>query len=164
MPLTPTAEVTPKYPLDRSYNSAASMWNHYVYLRSFGAWHDVWFDRRLTDQCSQDKTVFYLDPIVSPAPSSMPSPYYKYCVAHMGFLSNATEENQYLLIFHVVGHWGARAAIYINGNLVRSEEVAGDEYIAILLDSPPSQTWWHAYMFLERTGRLDLKGVQLFVL
>ena len=164
MPLTPTFSVTPLKPLIYSYDSVKGLYNHYAYLRSFGAWIDAWSDRKLTDQYSQDKTVLHLDPIVSPAPTSMPSPWYKYCVAHMGFKTNATPENQYLLIYHVVGMWGARAAFYINGNRVRSEEVAGEEYIAILTDCPPSQTWWHAYMFLEGTGRLDLKGIECFIL
>ena len=164
MPLTPTAEVTPLNPVSRSYDTVAGTYNHYVYLSCFGVKTNSWSDARLIDQYNQDKIVLSHNEIVSPAPSVMPSPYFEYCVAYLGFLSKATTENQYLLIYHVVGRYGAKAAFYINGNLVRSEAVDGEEYIAILLDCPPSQTWWAAYMFLEGTGRLDLKGIQVFIL
>jgi len=164
--LTPTAEVTPLNPVSSLIDDpVAGTWKYYLVLKSFNAFINAWGVETLKAQYDQNKTVFYVNPIPSPAPSSMPFPYFKHSVAHLQFRSNATTENQYLLIYHVIGSWGyPRAAFYINGNLVRSEEVKGDEYIAILCDCPPSQTWWHAYMYHEDKGMLWLKGVQLFIL
>jgi hypothetical protein len=163
MPPTPTATLSPIDQFSSSYDSASGTYNHYIYLRCWGVWYDAWSDKRLTDQFTEDKAVLYGFPIPSPPPS----PLYvssKYSKVHLGFKTNATIENQYLLIYHVKGRWGARAAFYINGNLVRSEEIDGEEYVAILVDCPPPQTFWHVCMYLEGGGLLEFKGIEFYIL
>jgi len=82
----------------------------------------------------------------------------------MSFVTDSDTEKQYLLIYHVTGGGGAKAAFFINGNHMRTEEVSGEEYIVILVDCPPSQTWWNAYMFLVDRGYLELKGIECYIL
>ncbi|MFC1486599.1 hypothetical protein ACFLRN_02765 [Thermoproteota archaeon] len=164
MPPTPTATLSPLNPFSSLYGHPNEHSIHYMFLRCYGVWYDAWSERRLIDQSTQDKAVMYSMAMPSPPPTAIIPTSFKNSRINMGFSTNATPENQYLLIYHLKGREGARAAFYINGNLIRSEEIDGEEYVAILVDCPPPQTFWHADMFHEERGMLEFMGIELYIL
>ena len=167
MPLSPTFSLTPRNPSTASWNSEIGDYNHYATLHCLGVFLGAYHNDNLNHQYDHDKARLKCIGINIPAPITMPDLFWKHSVALLGFKTKATTEDQYLLIFHVRGMYGARAAFYINGNLVRSEEVDGDETIAILVDCPAPQTWWWVYMFCEGTEyipALELKEIECHIL
>jgi hypothetical protein len=120
----------------------------------------------LEDQFNEDKAVLWFSPFPPPV-TLFPGDWHEYSVARMGFMTNADEENQYLLIYHL--HGGLRTGVmgkvsfFINSNYVGAEYVDGEEFIALLLDCPPSQEWYYLYMFLT-TGDIEVKGIECYIL
>lgn len=159
MPLNPTFSLTPLNPRSYDYDSVASEYRHYGYLQCFGNFLNAWAYRRLEDQYNEDKAVLQYSPL--PATTTFPGGWTEYSVARVGFKTNAETENQYLLIYHLSG--SGKAAFFIDGNHVRTESVSGEEFIALLVDCPSSQTWMYAYMFLIDYV-LELKGVECYIL
>ena len=162
MPLNPTFSVTPLNPRTSLYDYGKSIWKHYGALMCYGDFMSAWVYQRLLDQYNQDKAVLRYSPY--PQSTTFPSKWYEYSVARLYFITDAGIDNQYLLIYHVSGGGGAKAAFFLNGNHLRTETVSGEEYIAILADCPPSQTWWNAYIFLIDGGYLELKGIECYIL
>lgn len=163
MPFTPTFSVTPLDPFSILMSSASNVKNHIAHLTCFGVYFGSVQDKRLEDQYLENKAVLFYNAIDTPAPTTIPI-LSENSAAFLTFRTKANQENQYLLIYHVSGMYNARAAFYLNGNLIRSEEVNGIETIAILVDCPPPDTLWYAAMFLEGTGCIEFKGIECFVL
>ena len=169
MPLNPKFSLTPRDSFSYSWNYFTQEYVHWAGLYCSG----VFLKRNqlsysLTEQYQDDKAFLYGNP-VSPSAPEVLDDYYKHSVANVLFKTNATTDNQYLFLFHVDG-WGGSAAFYINGNLVRTEEVDGAAVIAILVDCPPSQELWNIVMALvcDESRRdfagLVLSGVECYVL
>ena len=161
MSLPAPFSVTPVQTWRGSYDANKRVWKYYGGVIFFGVHFDCWGPRRLADQYSQNKAILYYNPIPTPAPERMPGPWYRYSVARFSFKSIADEDDQCLLTYHVAkGPWGRpKAAFYVNGNRVHSEEITGEETIMILIPCPASQTTTRAYMFLEGIGILELKRI-----
>lgn len=160
MPLNPTFSVTPVHPWDRLYDYGKSIWKHYGLLQCFGVFLNGSGYQTLAQQYSQDKAVLRFSPL--PNTTTFPSNWTTYSVARLYFVTDAGVDNQYLLLYHVSG--SAKVAFFLNGNHLRTEQVSGEEYIALLVDCPPSQTRWNAYMFLIDGGYVELKGIECYVL
>jgi len=75
-------------------------------------------------------------------------------------MSDATTEDQYLLLFHI--HSNGQVGIYVNGNKVREEHATGDETIALLVDCSEPQSW--EFVYLMCTQRTAFKGVDCYIL
>ena len=159
MPLNPTFELTPLHPLSYDYNSVASEYRHYGYLRCFGNFLNAWWPRRLEDQYNEDKAVLQYSPV--PATTTFPSGWNQYSCTRMAMKTNAEIENQYLIIYHLSG--SGEVDFFVNSNHVRHETVSGVGFVALLVDCPPSQTWWYFYMFLN-SGYVELKGIECYIL
>jgi hypothetical protein len=164
MPLTPKFTLTPLNPYSNSYDNVNEEYTHYAYLKCFGAYVHFTLTKNLPAQYNENKIVLGCIPIDTPASTDFPYPYYKHSCAYISFKTNATTEDQYLLVYTLKGSGNARAAFFINGNLVRSEQIDGEENIAILVDCPESQTWWYSYIFLEGGGILEFKTLECYVL
>lgn len=157
-------KVSSRRPRVSSYNLATGEYTYLASLFCYGVVFKPGDGETLTDQYDQGKAYFEVDLLDYPAPATLPSRWYEHSGAMLAFLSNATIENQYLLIFHVnspsTPYSSTGIAIYINGNLVRSESFTGDDYIGVLVDCPPSQHWTYAYILLTGGGTLELKEIE----
>ena len=159
MPLNPTFSLTPLIPLNYVYDSVAGEYRHYGYLYCLGNFLDAWHPRRLEDQYNEGKAVLQYSPV--PATTTFPSSWTQYSCARMGIKTNAEEDNQYLIIYHLSG--SGEVDFFVNSNHVRHEAISGEEFVALLVDCPPSQTWWYFYMFLN-SGYVELKGIECYIL
>ena len=145
-------------PLEAEYSSAEA----YGWMTLWGTWlYDIG-RYTLKSKYENNMDILRYSPFPSPLPDPLPSNYYEYSIARVRFRSNATIDDQYLLLFHVSASMGTKAGFYINGNLVREEELNGDETVAILFDCPESDTYTNVYMALG-SGYIELKGIDCYV-
>jgi hypothetical protein len=129
-PLYPTFIVSPLFPTYYTMDPDRSGYNYYALLRCFGVHYSSSQARyRLREQFEQNKAVFMYNSIDTPAPNPGPNDFFRYCCAELQIRSSATTDNQYLLMFHTIGYGssGSRAALYVNGNLIRSVQIVGAE-------------------------------------
>jgi hypothetical protein len=89
-------------------------------------------------------------------------------MAYLQFRTNATAADQYLMIIHARcnQYFGltSKAAIYVNGNLVRSNETFGNGTFAFVVDCPDPQTLMHVHVILQYGGEIEFKGIECYKL
>lgn len=166
MPLNPTFSLTPLNPFSSEYDWTNDLYKHWAELNCYGAYIPGYYPLKLSIQCAADKVVFRFNRLDSPAPVTVPSNFYQKSCAMLDFRTNATPDNQYLLVYHlsVPSNLASKAAFYINGNLVREEWIKGEQYVAILMVCPSPQTFTRAYMFLTVMRTLELRGIECYIL
>ncbi|MGD8505174.1 MAG: hypothetical protein PVF15_00740 [Candidatus Bathyarchaeota archaeon] len=168
MSLPATFEVTPRKPFVSLYDSVKAVWKYVAFLDCYGVIYAYWSPRSLTSQYGKNEAFLIGSrSIGTPAPATMPSPYYHYSVARLMFRTDGTADDQYLLMFHLSSRSAGRAAIYVNGVLANREDVTRlDEKTSILMPCPGPQRYSYIYLFRE-TGlynELSLKGIECYLL
>jgi hypothetical protein len=118
----------------------------------------------LAAQFNQGKAVFVFASHPDPAPGLEPPFHERYANAFLTFRTAATTTDQYLLIFHISGRIGAKAAFYINGGLVHTEEVKGEQFVAILMDVASTGYWTYACMLHVGGGVLEFRGIEVYII
>lgn len=161
MPFLPSFSVTPKEPFYAyQYDSDIKKWSIYAELRCFGVLHGTYFPWRLIDQNIQDKSVLSHNPLLEPLPPTLPEGWYRYSMAWLSFVTDATDTQQCHIKYDIasLGYPPPKVAIYINGELEprATTEVHGIDKIGILFECPGPQIWTGVYMFLVRRGTLEL--------
>ena len=140
MPIESFFSLSPLNPYVNTYDAANPNAPHAVArLSAYGAIHFHYYPNRLENQYSNDEIIIGQNavPISDTNLYSSISPG-KQCCIYIGFTGyKVTEENQYLLLFDLQERANAPVAqIFVNGELVDTEEVTGIEQHAILLDCP----------------------------
>lgn len=165
MSLNPTITVTPLNPNpfvhDENYKRYCS-----GQLFCFGAFVGDTGKYSLTECFNQDKVVFWgADNMADPPPQELPGNFFKYPLAYLTICSSALPSNQYLLIYHLYGQGNnSRVAFYAWGNLIHSEQIVGDQYVAILTDIFRSDFPLTLIMFHIGTTFLELRGIECYII
>ena len=180
MTLNPFFSLSANVPFHNSYN-AASPGAAYAAagLASYGG-ITYWFSPyRLSDQEADDEIVFAHDPVtlLDQSITSIQDDVRRHCALYINFTGfNVSTSNQYLVVLGLSGFQGSplggntglpTAQIFVNMSLVRTEELDGQEQIAVLMDCPGNAipTIVLVRMASANTwARMHFKGVQGYVL
>ena len=129
----------------------------------------------LADQFKQNKACFRNNMLLDPLPTEINfGEIVKYSSVWLTICSKATETNQYLLIFHVFAdevynaNNCSKAVFYVNGNLVYTADVNGEQFVALLLDCPSQCEKLDIIMFhggvVDSPLTLQFRGVECYII
>ena len=151
--------LTPLEPIKYLWDSANSRYEYYGYLSHYGVYigSGIW---SLEGKYNANKVWLACNNIGYPFPDPFPSDVYERAVARLRFTTDAQTDEQNLVLFHV--DCGHKIGVYLNGNLVREEDCAGDETIAVLVDSPGPGIFDTMYIAPQHWAWI--KGVDCYVI
>lgn len=167
MTLQPLFSLTPLNPRVYTYDPAHPDAPYALArLTSFGGITSSFNPYRLENQFSNNALILGGDP-VDPAEqtiSDLSADFYRRCTLRFYFYArNVTTENQYLLLFSLRSYLSPGtpgAQFFVGTDLVRSEEVSGQEQVAILLDVPGDGIPVYVYVRLASASPSALLGFQ----
>ena len=171
-PLTPFFSFSASSPLAYTYDAAnpSAAWA-YGYLYSYGGLTGPYPPYRLGDQSANDEILVGYDP-VDPTDQTITNTltdvWGRSCIQIQFAGVNVSTENQYLLLFALRGLSGSPTAqFFVNGTLVDTEALAGDEHVAVLLDCPGPNIYTTVYVRLASASywaRMGFKGMDCYLL
>jgi hypothetical protein len=172
MTLQPFFSLTPLNPSAYTY-SAAQPGAPYAHasMYSYGGVSFPYAPYRLTDQYSSDELVLGFDP-VDPADQTIgnyyTTVYSRNAIRFSFYGTNVSTENQYLLLFALRGLNGTPIVqFFVGTTLVRSEELSGEEQIAILMDVPGDYVYTQVNLRLASSvsySMFGFKGMDCYLL
>jgi len=153
MSITPFISLSPNEPSAYTYD-AANPGNPYAagYLYTYGGITLGGSPYRLPDQHASDELVLGYSPadpteqVINDYPSDV---YARSCLQAIFYLSNVKTTDQFLLLFGVRAAFGyPHAQFFIGTEMVHSQSLAGDDQVAIIVDSPGTSATLYAYVRL----------------
>ena len=172
MALEPFFSLTPLHPRVYTYDPSKPGEPYvYAYMDSFGGVTRNYDPCQLADQHSNDELILGYDP-VDPADQSIvttATPIFRSNTIIFFFRgTNVSTENQYLLLFSLRGLFGTPIVQFFAGTtLVRSEELSGEEQVAILMDVPGDRASNSFYLRLaspDYYSMFGFKGMDCYLL
>lgn len=172
MTLQPFASLTPLNPYTYTYDASQPNAPYVsALLDSYGGMSSHYAPYRLTDQHSSDELLLGYDP-VDPADQTIGNfftDFYRRNTIRIYFRGyNVSTENQYLLLFSLRSLYGTPIAqFFIGTELIRSEELSGDEQVAILMDVPGDGVATSVYVRLASSAMNSIfgfKGMDCYLL
>ncbi len=165
MALQPFFSLTPSRPQAFTYDSANPSAPYASgYLASFGGFTSFASPYRLGDQNTNDEIIVGYDPVdlADQTIGSLINDLRRRCTIQVYFVGyNVTTANQYLLLFALRRVWGSVSAqFFVGADLVRTEQLSGDEQVAILMDTPGSGVTVHVYVRLASPDFFAIMGFQ----
>ena len=169
MALEPFFSLTPLNPEVHTYDASTP---HKPYasakMNSYGGLTFSQPPYRLTDQHSNDELLLGYDP-VDPADQAFDPRFYRRNTVFFLFSpTNVHTENQYLLLFSLRKLAGTPIVqFFVETTLVRSEELTGEEQVAILMDVPGDHVGILVYLRLASPDYYSLfgfKGMDCYLL
>ena len=140
-------------------------------LYFFGGYVGDDFPYRLADQYNADEVVLGFDAVAISDQSitNVVTDVYRRSAMRLQFRgTNVSTENQYLLIFHLRSGFGnPHAQFFVGTDLVRTEEIIGEQQVALLVDVPGNLSWLTVYVRLAADSPysgLGIKGVDIYLL
>lgn len=171
MAIQPFVSLTPSAPYASTYNAAAPADPHaYAYLLSYGGHTKHYSPYRIGDQLNDDQLIVGYNP-VSPAELTISS--YQEDIFERSVITtivqgyNVSADNQFLFLFALNGISAATAQFFFGTEFIRAEEIAGDEQVAILVDSPGTTASLSVYIRLASSAyhaAMGFKGMDCFLL
>lgn len=171
MALQPLFSLTPRSPRAYTYNPAAPDAPYGAgSLYSFGGFTDSG-TRTLSDQFNNDEILLGFDP-VDPGDQTLASrvdDLFRHCGIYIAFWgANVSTDNQYLLLLAFRRAQGIPTAqFFVGSDMVRTEELSGDETVGILLDTPGSGIHTAIYVRLASPSYatvMGFKGMDCYLL
>lgn len=142
-----------------------------AYMFSFGGLTKYYVPYRLADQYSNDEITLGYDPAdpTDQTISNIINDVYRRSTLQISFRGyNVSTENQYLLLFSLRSIYGTPSAqFFVGTELVRVEELGGEEQVAILLDVPGNAIFTNVYVRLASTAftaSIGFKGMDCYLL
>jgi len=172
MALEPFFSLSPLHPKVYTYNASKPNEPYTsAYLNSYGSIMFTNPPYRLTDQHSNDELILGCDP-VDPADQTfadlVTSFYRRNAIRFVFYGYNVSTENQYLLLFSLRKITGTPIVQFFAGTtLVRSEELSGEEQVAILMDVPGNNLWVSVVLRLaapDYYSMFGFKGMDCYLL
>jgi hypothetical protein len=172
MTLTPFFSLTPLNPRAYTYDASQPDAPYASgYLWSYGGFSSYYYPHRLANQYSNDELFLGKDP-VDPTDQTIGNivtdVYRRSALLFYFGGSNVSTENQFLLLFSLSSPTATPIAqFFVGTELVRSEEVTGEEQVAILLDVPGNGISTHLFVRLASTNFysvLGFKGMDCYLL
>ncbi len=172
MALQPFFSLTPSNPYVNSYDAAnPSAPYAYAGVTSFGGVTTVSSPYRLGDQNTNDEIILGYNPVDLSDQSigSTIDDLYRRCTIYVYLTgTNVTTANQYLLLFALRRDAGSVSAqFFVGADLVRTEQLSGDEQVAILFDTPGSGIYTYIYVRLaspDYYARMGFQGMECYLL
>jgi hypothetical protein len=172
MTLAPFFSLTPLNPQDYTYDAAQPNAPYAsAYMFSFGGMTKYYNPYRLADQHNNDEINLGYDPVdpTDQTISNIVNDVYRRSALQISFYGyNVSTENQYLLLFSLRSMYGTPSAqFFVGTELVRIEELSGEEQVAILLDVPGNAVYTTVYVRLASTAftaSMGLKGMDCYLL
>ena len=158
MPLNTKFSLTPLEPYKYLWDSVNSCNEYYAYILHYGAYIGI-TSYSLETNYNDNKVCIATNYVGYPFPDPFPADYSKRAVACLRFYTDASTDEQHLLLFHVNCY--GKIGVYLNGNLVREEDCDGDETIAVLVDSPGPGVF--DTMYIVPSYSAWIKGVDCYV-
>lgn len=164
--------LTPNSPQVCTYNpSNPNAPYTYAHLYSYGGNTKYYGDYRLAGQYNNNEIILGYDPV---GLSEQTITNWRNDVARRNaiyfnfYQRNVSSENQFLLLLALRGLDGnPNAQFFIGTDLIRTEPLAGDERVAILMDCLPGDTIVHVYVRLASDtywAGMGFKGVDCYLL
>jgi hypothetical protein len=160
MSLNAKFSLTPRESRKYLYNSAQSQYEYYAYMKYYGAYLSYAGSVSLTGCYNNNHLYLACNNVGSPLPDPFPSDYPERALARLAFKTDAPDDAQYLVLFHLTCH--GKIGIYLNGNLVREEDCNGSETIAVTFDCPGPNIY--DTMYVVPASYAYIKGVDCYVL
>jgi hypothetical protein len=172
MALEPFFSLTPLNPRTYTYDPSKPDEPYvFAYMDSFGGVSRSDDPYRLASQHSNDELILGYDP-VDPADQSILTtavPIFRSNTIVLSFRgTNVSSENQYLMLFSLQKRGGTPIVQFFAGTtLVRSEELSGEEQVAILMDVPGDRASTFVYLRLASLNfhsMFGFKGMDCYLL
>jgi hypothetical protein len=166
--LVPFCSVTPMQPSGSGYDPASPSSPYGVAgLFTYGGYTYYYGDNSLPSQAERDEIILKY----APAPPSEVTvrgidDLRRYCTVEVVFRGhNVTTAQQYLALFSVQG--SGTLQIFLGYDLLQTEDLSGDDKIAILMDCPGDGV--HVFLFLrlasdDSAAELRFRGMDCYLL
>ena len=170
--LQPFFTLSPSSPQDNTYNAANATAPYGLgQLYCFGIYTGYTTPKRFSDQYAANEVILGYDPVAltDQAISDVPNDVYRRPSLRIDFRGyNVNTGNQYLLLLALRRVQGTPTAqIFVNTSLVDTEELSGDEQMAVLLDCPGDGIATTVYVRLASHyywSQMAFKGVDCYLL
>lgn len=166
--LVPFCSVTPMRPSGSTYD-AGSPSSPYgtAFLFTYGGYTYYYRDNSLPSQADRDELILkYAAAPTSEVTVSGIGDLRRYSTAEVRFRGhNVTTAQQYLVLFSVAGVGSVQ--IFLGYDLLQTEDLSGDDKIAILLDCPGDGV--HVFLYLrlasdDPEAELRFRGMDCYLL
>ena len=164
--------LTPLQPRVSTYD-AANPDGPYAFasLYTYGGYMRASSPNRIGDQSNNDEIIVGWNPVALTEQTigDVVDDVYRRCAIRVYLnVSNVSTKNQLLLLFGLRDITGVPSAqFFVNTDWVRTEELAGEEQVAMLMDCPASNFWTQVYVRLASPNyyaSMGFKGVEGYLL
>jgi hypothetical protein len=172
MTLQPFFSLTPLNPYDYTYNAAQPNAPYAsAHLSSYGGVSFHYAPYRLPDQHSSDEILLGYDPVDltdQTISNFVTDGYRRNTLRFYLYGYNVSTENQYLLLFSLRYRGGTPSVqFFVGTELVRIEELDGEEQVAILMDVPGNGVGTAVFVRLASSDYYSMfgfKGMDCYLL
>ena len=164
--------LTPLQPYVSTYDAANPNAPHAAaYLTTYGGFTYGYGPYSIRNQSRQDEIILGFDPVAltDQTIGNLADDVYRRCVIRVYFnVSNVSTKNQLMLLLALRGNGGNPSAqFFVGADLMRTEELAGEEQVAILMDCSGSNFSSTVYVRLASPiywARMGFQGVECYLL